>query len=69
MPTFAYRALNQAGQKSQGTVVAATRRDALKRLIAGGQNVLDLSEETSGGGNGAVGFRLRRRYIRLSTFA
>lgn len=68
MPTYTYKALTQTGEKSQGTVAAPTRRDALRRLIAGGQNVLDLWEQAAGGAAVISAFRFSRRSIRLSTF-
>lgn len=67
MPTYAYKALTQAGKKSLGTVVAPTRGDAIRRLVASGQNVLDLREEKAVAAEAAAGLPFRRRKIRLST--
>jgi len=67
LPTYTYKALTQAGKKSLGTMVAPTRGDAIRRLVASGQNVLDLHEEKAAAAEAAIGFPFRRRKIRLST--
>jgi type II secretory pathway component PulF len=67
LPTYAYKALTQAGEKSLGTVVAPSRGEAIRRLVASGQNVLDLREEKADEPEAGLGFRFRRRKIRLST--
>ena len=72
MPTYTYKALTHAGEKTQGTLLAATRRDAIARLVAGGKNVLDLYEDAGSllRARRAVGsFSLLRKRIRLSPFA
>ena len=68
MPTYVYKSLTQLGKKSQGTITAPSRRDAIARLSTNGENVLDIQEERLRGTSLAFGFRLRRRPIRLSTF-
>lgn len=48
MPTFAYTARNRAGQPSQGTLEAATRKDALRVLGARGLQPLQVEERATG---------------------
>jgi type II secretory pathway component PulF len=62
--------LTQDGRRTQGSVVAPSRPDAIRRLIAGGKNVLDLREELlPGPSSAASGRRYWRQPIRLSAFA
>ena len=68
MPTYQYKALGEGNVASEGTITAASRREALQRLIAGGHRPLDLREETYRQSGNASGFTFRRRPIRLATF-
>ncbi len=70
MPTYWYRALGVENRPTEGTIVAASRREALQRLIDGGQHPLDLSQRGAEDGAGATGFRFQfqRQSIRLATF-
>jgi type II secretory pathway component PulF len=68
--TYSYIALTQDGRRTQGSVVAPSRPDAIRRLLSGGQNVLDLREDSLAGAAAASsGRRYWRRPIRLSAFA
>jgi type II secretory pathway component PulF len=68
--TYTYIALTQDGRRTQGSVVAPTRPDAIRRLLSGGHNVLDLREDSLPGAAAASsGRRYWRRPIRLSAFA
>ena len=49
MATYSYIALTQDGRRTQGSVVAPSRPDAIRRLLSGGHNVLDLREEARRG--------------------
>ena len=68
VPTFWYKAVGHENTPAEGTIAAASRREALQRLIASGQHPLDLREQSEV--QGATGFRLNfgRRPIRLATF-
>jgi type II secretory pathway component PulF len=68
--TYSYIALTQDGRRTQGSVVAPSRPDAIRRLLSGGHNVLDLREDTqAGAAAGPSGRRYWRQPIRLSAFA
>ena len=69
MATYSYIALTQDGRRTQGSVVAPSRPDAIRRLLSGGHNVLDLREEGAGAAERPSGRRYWRRPIRLSAFA
>jgi len=68
LPTFKYKALTLDGEHSEGMVVATTRRDAIQRLAAGGQHVLDLRSQTEAASEQPLGFRLGKRVIDLPGF-
>jgi type II secretory pathway component PulF len=68
MPTFAYKVIGHDNGPAEGTIVAATRREALQRLIDTGQHPLDLSEQADAAAASPFQFRLSRRAIRLATF-
>ena len=68
MPRYVYRALTEAGWQSRGTLHAPSRGQAIRRLAAGGHNVLDLREESGAALESTGGLRFWRRRIRLSTF-
>jgi len=69
LPTYWYKALvGQDSRLSEGTIVAATRREALQRLVDSGQHPLDLSERKTEDVGGGIRFRLQRQVIRLATF-
>lgn len=69
MPTYWYKALvGQESRVSEGTIVATTRREALQRLIDGGQHPLDLSERGAEVVGAGIGFRFQRQVIRLAIF-
>jgi len=68
--TYTYIALTQDGRRTQGSVVAPSRPDAIRRLLSGGHNVLDLREDSLPGAAATPsGRRYWRRPIRLSAFA
>jgi len=63
--SFSYRALSAAGEHTEGTLMAASRRDALQRLRLRGWHVLDIRQgEARRPAGRMLGF-LRRRSIRL----
>lgn len=68
MPTFVYKAMNEGAAVKTGTIVAPTRREALRRLVDEGKNPLDIAEQTAGESPSGVSFRFGRRRIRLATF-
>lgn len=68
MPTFWYKAVDHANVPAEGTIAAASRREALQRLIASGQHPLDLREHSDGEGATGFQFNFGRRPIRLATF-
>lgn len=69
MGTYSYVALTQAGGRTAGNIAAPSRSDAILRLAAAGQSVLDLREAASGGADAGAGVRFWRHPIRLSDFA
>ena len=69
MATYSYNALLQDGKRSQGSIAAPSRPDAIRRLVASGQSVLDLREESAAAAEAWTGRRLWRQPIRLSAFA
>ena len=69
MATYSYTALTQDGRRTQGSVAAPTRPEAIRRLLSGGHNVLDLREESAGAAATSPGRRYWRQPIRLSAFA
>ncbi|MCP4644735.1 MAG: type II secretion system F family protein [bacterium] len=68
MPTYWYKALGAGGAQLEGTVDAASRREALQRLLDGGKNPVDLREQAQKPAVQSTSFSLRRRAIRLATF-
>jgi len=68
MPTYVYTALQDGRNKDQGTIVAASRREALQRLLDAGKNPLDIKEQSADFDTGGISFNFRRRGIRLATF-
>jgi len=67
LPTYWYRVLGGETGTSEGTLSAATRREALQRLIDSGRHPLDLREQAERARG--LGLRLGRRVVRLATFA
>jgi type II secretory pathway component PulF len=66
MQAYSYTALSESGEHTQGTLVAANRRDAIERLQLRGWHVLDVREGQEPGAAPGL-FRLfRRRGIRLA---
>jgi type II secretory pathway component PulF len=43
MPTYVYKAFTDGASAATGTIVAPTRREALRRLVEEGKNPLDIS--------------------------
>lgn len=68
MPTYSYKVLGHDSASAEGTIVANSRREALQRLIEGGQHPLDLREQTKRGHENGYTVRWGRRPIRLATF-
>jgi general secretion pathway protein F len=68
LPTYAYSALTQAGRKSQGTIAAATSRDAIRRLASQGEAVLEIAEEQAAPAPFLSGFGRGGRVVRLAVF-
>jgi len=69
LPTFRYKALTLDGEQAEGTVVATTRRDAIQRLAAGGQHVVDLHTQAETSSEPAIRFRFGQRAIDLPGFS
>jgi len=63
---YSYRALSESGEHTQGTLVAAGRRDAIERLQSRGWHVLDVREGQAGSGAVAPRRLFRRRGFRLA---
>jgi type II secretory pathway component PulF len=66
MPTYWYKALGAENRPTQGTIIAASRREALQRLMDSGQHPLDLSERRVEDAAGTAGFQFGRQPIRLA---
>ncbi len=54
MPTYRYRALKMDGSKAEGTLDAADRSEALRRLNRGGMQPLSLNADNGSGGGTAT---------------
>jgi len=67
LQTFSYEALNTTGQRSQGRLMAANRREALERLLRRGLHVLELREQEAQKAAFSVMGVFRRRRLRLAT--
>ncbi len=68
MPTFWYKAAGHENTPAEGTIAAASRREALQRLIASGQHPIELREHSDGQGATGIQFNFGRRPVRLATF-
>ena len=68
MPTYSYKVLGHESALSEGTIVAANRREALHRLLERGHHPLDLQEQAERAPRGGFSLQLGGRVIRLATF-
>ena len=68
MPTFWYKALGHEDSAAEGTIAASNRREALQRLIARGQNPVELREHSDGPSATDIQLSFGRRSVRLATF-
>jgi len=64
---YSYKAVNAAGERTAGTLVCESRREAVERLLAGGWHVMELSETAPRATRPALGSLFRRRGLRLAT--
>jgi len=64
---YAYKALSAASERSQGTIAASNRREALERLLSQGWHVLELHEVQAPGPSSPALRLFRRPRLRLAT--
>ena len=67
MQPYSYKALGTDGRRSEGTLVAADRREALERLLGQGWHVLELGEQQAPRAAPLAGRFSLRRGLRLAT--
>lgn len=68
MATYWHRSVTESAAVSEGTIVAADRRDALQQLLGRGLHPLDLREREDAEGGSDRRLHWGRRIIRLATF-
>ncbi len=69
MPTFWYKAIGAENTTIEGTITAASRREALHRLMDAGRHPLDLREQGAGDTGKRKTLRFGKSSIRVATFA
>ena len=66
MQAYSYKAVDESGQRTRGTLTAASRQEALERLLGQGVHVLELDETHAQAETPALGRIFRRRLFKLS---
>ncbi len=66
MEAYSYRAVDESGERTRGTLTATSRQEALERLLGRGVHVLELEEAHATAEPPAVRRVFRRRAFKLS---